>query len=82
MARKKEQPPKDPEDELTLPNSPPITPWACEVEFFNKPSFMSSIIDIQIDKEHVSLTREDGSVIAFPYETVSKVLVMHTKKRQ
>jgi hypothetical protein len=56
-------------------------PWAVEVEFYNKPSFMASIVDITVDKDHISLTREDGVVLGFPRDAVRKVLVMHTIKK-
>jgi len=61
---------------------PKTAPWACEIEFFDKPSFMSSVLELSVNAEHISLVQESGTILAFPYELVSKVLIMHTKKKE
>lgn len=68
---------QDPEEA----EEPKMAPWACEIEFFDKPSFMSSILELTVNAEHISITQESGTLLAFPYELVSKVLIMHTKKK-
>ena len=63
-------------------DEPKQVPWAIEIEFFNKPSFMASVLEFQVDDEHISVVRSDGSVMGFPYESVRKILIMQTKRRK
>ena len=62
--------------------APKMAPWACEIEFYDKPSFMSSVLELSLNGEHISIVQETGTILAFPYELVKKVLVMHTKKKE
>lgn len=78
-SRKNDKPVEPEEGEVEAPKP---APWAIEIEFYNKPSFMCSVLEIQADNEHVSIVQDNGTVIAFPYDAVSKVLVMHTTKRK
>lgn len=77
-SRKGDKPNDEESDETEAPKN---APWACEVEFFGKPSFMSSVLELTVNNEHVSIVREDGTILAFPYESVSKILIMHTTKK-
>lgn len=78
--RKNEKQPDDQEEDSDTIETKQA-PWACEVEFYDKPSFMSSVLELSVDGEHISIVQESGTILAFPYELVSKVLVMHTKKK-
>lgn len=79
MSRPKKDKPVDPEDDSENDETPKISPWACEIEFLqSKPSFMSAINQISINGDRVSIVRDDGSIMNFPYDSVSKVLIMHT----
>lgn len=77
MAKKKANEDED-EDEV---KEKKLAPWAIEVEFTNKPSFMCSILEIKVTDDLISIVREDDSVIGFPATSVRKILVMQTKKR-
>ena len=78
-SRKSDKPDDQESEEGTAPKT---APWACEVEFYDKPSFMSSVLELSVDHEHVSITQESGTIVAFPYELVSKILIMHTKAKE
>jgi len=75
---RKNDKPVEPEENEVADSKP--APWAIEIEFYNKPSFMCSVLEIQTDAEHVSIVQDNGTVIAFPYDAVRRVLVMHTTK--
>jgi hypothetical protein len=78
MSRRKSD---KPEDQEQGGEEPKMAPWACEVEFYDKPSFMSSVLELSIDAEHISIVQESGTILAFPYEAVTKILIMHTKPK-
>lgn len=72
---KKNDKPSDSDD-----SEPEMAPWAIEIEFFNKPSFMCSILELTVDKEHIAIVKDDQTILAFPRDAVRKILTMHTKK--
>lgn len=78
MSRSRKGDKPNDEEEAEAPKN---APWACEVEFYGKPSFMSSVLELTVNNEHVSIVREDGTLLAFPYDSVSKILIMHTIKK-
>ena len=68
------------EEKLEDADEPEKAPWAVELEFFNKPSFMSAILEIKIDRDQVSVVKDDNSLLNFPYQAIRKILIMQTKK--
>jgi hypothetical protein len=83
MSKKKNDKPSEPMDEGEEPEAvAKAAPWAVEIEFLNKPSFMCSITELRIDGDRIVVTKDDGSIHTLPYGNVSKVLVMNTTKRK
>lgn len=84
MSRKKNEKPNEPMDDESGDSSEEKkpAPWAVEIEFLNKPSFMCSILELRIDGERIAVTKDDGSIHTLPYGNVSKILVMNTTKRK
>lgn len=79
MSRAKKNDKSDPEDD-DAEETAKKAPWAVEIEFFNKPSFMASILEIKADAEHISVIKDDGTLLGFPHEAIRKILVMQTRK--
>ena len=77
--RKSDKPNEEDPDEAEAPK---MAPWGCEIEFYDKPSFMSSVLELSVNSEHISITQETGTILAFPYELVRKVLIMHAEKKE
>lgn len=83
MSRKKNEKPNDePMEENEQTPSPKPAPWAVEVEFLTKPSFMCSIIELRVDGDRVVVVKDDGAIHTFPHSNVSKILVMNTTKKK
>jgi len=55
------------------------SPWACEIEFFGKPSIMLAVLEYHIDDTHVTLVLPDESIVEYPYESVTKITILHTR---
>jgi hypothetical protein len=72
--------PNESQEEEGVPEGP--TPWNVEIEF-NDPGRKSALHAVRIihtNSEQVQLQLEDGVVIAYPFEAIHKVLVMHSTK--
>jgi len=78
MAKKKSNDDDIDDDEV---KEKKIAPWAIEIEFYNKPSLMYSVLEITATDDLISIVRDDESVIGFPSSAVCKILVIKTKKK-
>lgn len=82
MAKRKPQPsePNEDAEEGAVPEGP--CPWNVEIEF-NDPtrkSAMHAVRNVLLDSQYIQLQLEDGKLIAYAFDTVHKVLSMHSSR--